>query len=117
MHDSREEKLPAWAKKLLADERHERAMAERRLLEHLETVEPTRISYGDYDNPLYLPNHFGFQTIHFDLAHEARGQLYESISVGLRKDFDGVLYVDVNGGRGISIQPTATNCVRVYLGD
>jgi hypothetical protein len=115
--DPREEKLPQWAKKILSDERHARAVAERKLAQHLETVEPTRISYGDYDNPLYIPDDFGLQTVHFDMGHREPGHLYDSISVGLRVDHDGVRYVEVSGGRGITIAPSASNVVRVGLGD
>jgi hypothetical protein len=113
--DIREAKLPAWARKILADERHARIVAERKLSEHLDTVEETRISYGDYDNPIYVPEHFGLQTVRFQVGEKVVDSLYDSINVGLRADYSGILGVEVNGGRSIRLSPRASNVVRVEL--
>lgn len=112
--DPREANLPKWAQRLLNAERSRTEQAERKLREHVETVERTRISYGDYENPLYIPAHFGLQTVRFDLAHEPRGALHDQIAVGMRPDYDGVLGLEIMGGHGIAIEPQASNVVRVY---
>lgn len=115
MSDPREEKLPVWAKNVLASERARADRAERMLAEHLETVEPSRISYGSYENPLYIPDEFGLATVRFELGPKVGDQhVHDQISVGLREDFHGVRHLDINGGHAICVYPSASNLVRVY---
>jgi hypothetical protein len=107
MNDPREEKLPRWARELLLKERRRADDAERKLDDHLKTVEKTQVWYGNYDNQIYVPSGYG-QQIHFDTTGNNR--YYEQISVRLD---DGALYV--MGGRPLSLEPEASNTCRVRM--
>ncbi|QGJ90220.1 hypothetical protein PBI_SHEAKEIRA_74 [Mycobacterium phage SheaKeira] len=106
--DEREPKLPRWAQQLLADERRRAGLAERKLSQHLDTVEPGRIWFGDYDNPIYIPSHFGYQRIH--LATTDSGAMHDEFQVALKEDF-----LEVSGGRGLTIEPQVSNVIKVRL--
>lgn len=109
MKDPREDKLPKWAKALLSAERYRADKAERRLAEHLDKVEPTPIWYGDYDNPIYIPEHYGYQTVHFQFGSS---DLYDDINV--RKRDDGI---EVGGGRALSIDMEVSNRFKIRFRD
>ncbi|USL89195.1 hypothetical protein SEA_POOMPHA_64 [Mycobacterium phage Poompha] len=107
--DPREEKLPKWAKHLLATERQKRAVAERKLAEHLETIEPSRIWWGDYDNPIYIPPHYGYQTVHFQLGDQG---MHTEVSARLKDDA-----LEIGGGHGLTIDMEVSNRFRVRFRD
>ncbi|QBP30555.1 hypothetical protein SEA_CHARM_74 [Mycobacterium phage Charm] len=109
--DEREPKLPRWAQQLLAEERRHRALAERKLAQHLETVEPTRMWYGDYDNPIYIPKQYGHQRVHFNTAQTNGRGLYDEFQVSLKDD-----ELEVSGGRSMTIHPQVSNVIKVRLG-
>lgn len=104
--DPREEKLPRWARELLAQERTRANRAEHRLAEHLETVEPTRIWYGDWQNKIYVPEDYSYQTVYFDPTNT--GHTLDQICV--RIDGDGIM---VMGGRSVVLEMNASNTFRV----
>ncbi len=100
--DPREEKLPAWAKLQLKIARNRAHQAEKKLAAHLDTVKPTNIWYGDYDNPIYIPAHYGYQRVHFVLGpHD-----HNEIQVGISKGAPELL---INGSRSLVIRPQVTN--------
>lgn len=112
--DPREEKLPRWARQLLAVERHRAATAERRLAEHVETVEPTRIWYGDWQNPVYLPERFGYQSVSFNMNGKVGNKhTFDTITVCLRRDGE----FEVQGGHAIHLHPVASNLVHITMED
>ncbi|MBB5167133.1 hypothetical protein [Mycobacterium sp. AZCC_0083] len=112
MSDPREEKLPRWAREELARERHRAATAEHRLAEHLETVEPTHIWYGDWKNKLYIPSERGYQTVYFSATGEPSKYSYDEVGVRMK---DGVL--SVSASRAVSVEPIASNCFDVRVRD
>ncbi|OHT67797.1 hypothetical protein [Mycobacteroides chelonae] len=110
--DPREAKLPRWAREILSEERRKRKLAERRLEQQLGTTEPTSIWYGtDYDNPIYIPEDHGFQRVVFSFPPH-RG-LFDQFTVRVK---DGVLEV-TSGGRGMVVEPWASNVIRLRLKD
>ena len=104
---AREEKLPAWARELLRTERRRADEAESKLAAHLETVEVTKIWHGDYQNPIYVPTHHGYQRVHFDLGDP--GEHYTEMQVGITRD--GRL--EVQGGHAVSIDLQSSNTFQV----
>lgn len=108
--DPREEKLPRWARAQLERARHRAATAEARLAAHLDTVTRSRIWYGDYENPVYVPEFGGYQRLHFQLADGS--WVGDQINVGI--DRGGL---SVMAGRPVNLEPTASNCFRVTLRD
>ncbi|ANT42267.1 hypothetical protein SEA_KOKO_81 [Mycobacterium phage Koko] len=110
MKDPREANLPKWAQKLLHQERQERSIAERRLEEQKATTEKSNVWYGDYTNPVYVPQRFKFpEKFHFsttgsdDLRDEFQVQLLD----------DGML--EISGGRSLVIHPRVSNVINVQL--
>lgn len=110
MSDPREEKLPRWAREELAQARRHAAIAERRLEEHLKTVEPTRIWFGDSENPIYVPDRFGYQRIHFTEKPGDTSYSFDDLSVGWDRERGGL---EVRGGQ-LAIQPVVSNVIRIY---
>lgn len=112
--DAREAKLPRWALELLTLARIRADRAETRLKEHLDTVEPSPIWYGDYKNKIYVPAPRGYQTVHFSMTGSPSGRTYDEIDISLRNE-----KLHVNGGHTIAIEPIAANCfdVRFRGGD
>ncbi|WP_100460796.1 DUF7239 family protein [Mycobacteroides abscessus] len=106
--DPREEKLPQWARKLLADERYRASRAERKLAEHVATVEKSRIWYGEYDNPIYIPDDNGYQTVYFS-PNGGEGTLHQ-IGVTIR---DGA--IEIQGGDTLTLDLQASNTFRARL--
>ncbi|KAA0021822.1 DUF7239 family protein [Antrihabitans cavernicola] len=109
MSDPREDKLPRWARELLGSERRKASDAQAKLAEHLGTVVESPIWYGGYDNPVYLPERYGYQEIHFRVGGTDR--LFDEVAVGLNGD-----RVEVRGGRGLILEPVASKVVVVKLG-
>lgn len=111
MIDPREGKLPVWAQQLLRDARRIADIAENRLQTHLDTVSPSPIWYGDYQNPIYVPVDHGYQTVYFNVRGENSSKsTFDEIAVQYRK---GVL--QIQGGGPVLISPTASNCFYVSL--
>jgi hypothetical protein len=108
--DPREVKLPVWARNLLNQERISRRAAERKLAEHLETVEPSPIWYGDHNNPIYVPVNYGYQTVYFSTTGKPSKHTYEEIGVSFRQGT-----IQVQGGTSVTINPTASNCFDINL--
>lgn len=106
MTDPREEKLPKWAKDILRAERRRAIEAEEKLAEHLTTVQQSRIWFGGYDNPIYVPEPHGYQTVHFNPLGD--DQLHHTIQV--RINGEGV---EINGGSSLNISPMASNLLYV----
>jgi hypothetical protein len=110
--DPREEKLPVWARELLSKERERASRAEGKLQDHLETIEKSRIWFGSYDNPIYVPEPFGHQTLHFQVLDDSVGG---DIQVRIKKDHKGRTGIEVNGGDSVTVELDASNLFRVYL--
>ncbi|MDM2398125.1 hypothetical protein PP613_03725 [Mycobacteroides abscessus] len=108
MRDPREEKLPRWARQLLAQERYRASCAERRLAEHLATVVKSRIWYGDYNNPIYIPDDYGYQTVHF--YPNGGDSTFQQIGVTIR---DGA--IEIQGGDTLTIELKSSNYFRTRL--
>ncbi len=106
MTDPREEKLPQWARKLLAKERFRANSAERKLAEHLDTVEKSRIWYGDFNNPIYVPDMNGYQTVHFSLT--GKQGVMDEIAVTIKDDA-----LEIQGGTSVSLELQSSNYFRV----
>jgi hypothetical protein len=104
--DEREAKLPKWAREELESQRSARRLAEKKLKDHLRTVEPTRIWYGSFDNPVYVPEDRGYQNIHF--THEGSDG-YGEIQVRINRQ--GLL--EINGGHQLVIEMQSSNCFQV----
>ncbi|QSM01092.1 hypothetical protein SEA_NANOSMITE_47 [Mycobacterium phage Nanosmite] len=102
--DPREEKLPRWARELLGRARIRADRADYLLEEHLKTVKPTPIWYGDYQNKIYVPVDFGYQTVYFSTTGLPSEHIYDEIGVSFRR---GV--IQVQGGRRLQITPNASN--------
>lgn len=109
--DEREARLPRWARELLAHERRERRDAERRLAAHLETVVKSSIWYGNYDNPVYVPDPYGFQTVHFVLL-DGSDRVGDQISVHIDKGG-----LQIMGGSSVALEPCGSNSLSVRLRD
>jgi len=107
MTDPREEKLPRWARDELAKARRAARDAERKLADHVAAAERSRIWYGSYDNPIYVPETNGYQRLHFTLGER---DTYDEIQVSIK---DGGL--EVMGGHGIVLEPQVSNVVHVRL--
>ena len=107
MNDERESKLPAWARNLLAKERARADQAEYKLACHTKTVEPTNIWYGDFKNPIYVPNQYGHQRIHLELGKPQ--DHYTEMQVSITRD--GRL--EVQGGHSLSIDMQSSNTFQV----
>jgi hypothetical protein len=110
MTDPREAKLPKWAQDALKNERWRADEAERRLAAHVETVEPTTIWYGDWENKVYIP-HPDFARVVFMMRPGGDGS-FDEITVGFRY---GKLHI--NAGRAIAVEPIGANCLDVVLRD
>ncbi|QNJ56852.1 hypothetical protein SEA_REINDEER_42 [Mycobacterium phage Reindeer] len=110
--DPREGNLPKWAQQLLAEERRRADRAEDRLAEHLQTVEPSPIWYGDWDNRIYIPADLGYQTVYFSTTGEPSKHTFDEIGVAFRQ---GVL--QIQGGAAISIHPKSSNFAEIFLRD
>jgi hypothetical protein len=110
--DPRVAKLPHWAQALLAVERGRADAAEHKLQAHLETVEPSSIWYGDWNNKIYIPNADGYQTVYFSTTGQPSKHTFDEVGVQMRK---GALYV--NAGRAVTIEPIASNCFNVRVRD
>ncbi|ALF00569.1 hypothetical protein SEA_DIMINIMUS_42 [Mycobacterium phage Diminimus] len=110
--DPREGNLPKWAQSLLAKERYRADKAEHRLKEHLQTVEPSPIWYGDWENKIYIPVDYGYQTVYFSATGKPSKHTYEEIGVSFRK---GV--IQIQGGTSIAIRPKSSNYAEIYLSD
>lgn len=108
--DPREEKLPRWARLLLAAERHRAGLAERRLAEQLATVEKSPIWYGGYENPIYIPDPYGLESVHFSLTGGDR--VGDQIQVMIRE-----YTLEIQGGNTLLIEPKSSNYLRVGLGE
>ncbi|EIV49580.1 DUF7239 family protein [Mycobacteroides abscessus] len=106
--DPREEKLPQWARKLLADERYRASRAEHRLAEHVAKIAKSRIRYGGYDNPIYIPDDNGYQTVYF--YPNGGDSTFQQIAVTIR---DGA--IEIQGGDTLTIELQASNTFRARL--
>lgn len=102
MTDPREEKLPRWARALLAEERRAARDARDKLDEHLKTVERSRIWYGDYDNKIYVPEPFGYQTIHMNPYGD--GEFYHDVQFRIKDR-----HIEVSGGDSLSVDMRVSN--------
>lgn len=102
--DPREAKLPQWARKLLADERYRASCAERKLAEHVAKIEKSRIWYGDYNNPIYIPDDNGYQTVYFS-PNGGEGTLHQ-IGVTIR---DGA--IGSTASSRLSATQTPARCI------
>lgn len=107
----REQKLPVWARQRLRAARDRADRAESQLAAHMETVEQTSIWYGDYQNPIYIPRHYGHQRVHFKLGEDTVGS-WNEVQVGIR---DGGL--EIMASRAMTIEPQVSNVVLVRLRD
>lgn len=108
VRDPREEKLPQWARKLLADERYRASRAEHRLSEHVAKVEKSRIWYGDYNNPIYIPDDNGYQTVYF--SPSGGEGTFHQIGVTIR---DGA--IEIQGGDTLTLELRSSNYFRARL--
>ncbi|WP_182875509.1 DUF7239 family protein [Mycobacteroides abscessus] len=108
VRDRREEKLPQWARKLLADERYRASRAEHRLAEHVVKIAKSRIRYGGYDNPIYIPGDNGYQTVYF--YPNGGDSTFQQIAVTIR---DGA--IEIQGGDTLTIELQAGNTFRARL--
>ncbi|AEK08521.1 hypothetical protein SEA_SUPERCALLIE99_77 [Mycobacterium phage SuperCallie99] len=110
MMDPREAKLPRWAQALINTERLHRSIAERRLEEQLATTGKSSVWYGDYDNPVYVPQRFKHpERFHFSTT--GSGDLHDEFQAQLTAD--GML--EISGGRGLVIRPQVSNVIQVQL--
>lgn len=107
--DPREDRLPKWAQALLQLERSKAAMAERELAKHLETVERSRISYGDvYQNAQYISENHGYQTVRFALDEQGHKWIHVRFS-------NNGEAVEISGARSLVLEPRAGNVIEVGL--
>ena len=100
--DPREERLPRWAQHSLGRERVRREDAELKLAAHLDTVEKSRIWFGDYGNPIYIPEPHGYQTVYF--SPNGSDSSFDQIGVTIR---DGG--IEIQGGNTMSIELQSSN--------
>lgn len=106
------DRLPKWAKEEIASLKRQRSDALRTIQDLTETVAPTQIWHGDYENRIYIPPKFGYQRVHFETRP---GQnIRDDIQVMLDEKAGEV---ELMGGRSISISPVASNVVRVRFRD
>lgn len=105
--DPREDKLPAWAKAELAKARSEAREAQCKLAAHLDTIPKSRLWYGDYGNPVYLPDNH--TRVYWDFGD---GSTFDQISIYRDEDI-----LKIYGGSGISVYPSSSNSVRIKLND
>ena len=108
VRDPREEKLPRWARQLLAQERYRASRAEHRLAEHLATVKKSRIWYGDHNNPIYISGDNGYQTVYF--SPNGGESTFQQIGVRIR---DGA--IEIQGGDTLTLELQSSNCFRARL--
>jgi len=108
--DPREAKLPRWARDILARARGRANSAENKLAAHWATAEKSRIWYGNYDNPIYIPDAHGYQTVYF--SPSGGESAFDQIGVTIR---DGA--IEVQGGGSVAIELQSSNFFRVYLQD
>ncbi|PVA66179.1 DUF7239 family protein [Mycobacteroides abscessus] len=108
VRDPREEKLPRWARQLLAQERFRASRAEHNLAEHLATVEQSRIWYGDYGNPIYIPDDNGYQTVYFSPA--GGRSTFQQIGVRIRDRA-----IEIQGGDTLTLELQSSNVFRARL--
>jgi hypothetical protein len=102
--DPRESKLPKWAQEALNRGRQ----AEAALAVHDETSEKSGLWYGRYDNPIYIPEPAGQQSVVWKMGD--RDHRFEQIMV--RRNGQSLL---INGGMSIIIEPSASNTINVRL--
>ncbi|AMT71952.1 MULTISPECIES: DUF7239 family protein [Mycobacteroides] len=108
--DPREPKLPAWAREQLAKARNRAGDAERKLDAHLVTITKSRIWYGNYDNPIYIPEAHGYQTVYF--SPSGGESSFDQIGVTIR---DGA--IEIQGGHSVALELQSSNFFRVCLAD
>ncbi|EUA79647.1 DUF7239 family protein [Mycobacteroides abscessus] len=108
--DPREAKLPAWAREQLAKARIGRVAAEDKLNAHLATITKSRIWYGNFGNPIYIPDAHGYQTVYF--SPSGSGSTFDQIGVAIR---DGG--IEIQGGNSVALELQSSNFFRVYLQD
>ncbi len=108
--DPREEKLPRWAREQLAKARIGRVAAEVKLDAHLATIEKSRIWYGDYNNPIFIDDNNGYQTVYF--SPSGSESAFDQIGVAIR---DGAL--EIQGGNSVALELKSSNFFRVRLCD
>ncbi|WP_078344563.1 DUF7239 family protein [Mycobacteroides chelonae] len=108
--DPREAKLPRWARDILTRERGRANSAESKLNAHLVTVEKSRIWYGNYDNPIYIPDAHGYQTVYF--SPSGSGSAFDQIGVTIRGGA-----IEIQGGGSVALELQSSNFFRVYLQD
>lgn len=108
VRDPREEKLPQWARKLLADERYRANRAERKLSDHVAKVEKSRIWYGEFDNPIYIPDDNGYQTVRFS----PNGGKSTMQQIGVRV-LDGA--IEVSAAAPLTLDLLSSNYFRAKL--
>lgn len=107
----REEKLPRWAQLELAKARRRAEDAEQALADHQASLTPTRIWYGDFNNPIYVPVTYGHERVHFDLGEH--GEHYTEIQVCL--DRQGRL--EIQGGHAVCLDLQSSNTFQVRFAE
>lgn len=110
--DPREEKLPKWARAALSNARYEAQVARDRLAEHVRSVEPSPIWYGNHQNRIQVPIEYGYQTVYFSLTGEPAKHSYEEVGIAFRKGT-----IQVQGGRRLHVAPNASNSFDILPGD
>lgn len=108
--DPREEKLPRWAREQLAKARRAAEVAEDKLNAHLATIAKSRIWYGNFGNPIYIPDAHGYQTVRF--SPSGSDSMFDQIGVTMR---DGA--IEIQGGNTLALELQASNYFRVHLHD
>ncbi|MBE5471616.1 DUF7239 family protein [Mycobacteroides abscessus] len=108
--DPREDKLPRWAREQLAKARRAAGVAEGKLNAHLSTITKSRIWYGNFDNPIYIPEAHGHQTVHF--SPSGSDSTFDQIGVAIR---DGA--IEILGGNSVALELQSANFFRVHLHD
>ncbi|OZD23850.1 hypothetical protein CH253_08315 [Rhodococcus sp. 06-156-3C] len=113
--DPREDRLPKWAQTALASERSKSAALEREIGKMRETVEWSRISYGDlYGFPQYIPDErYGPQRVRFTVEGEQSSKYHETGDIEVSMPEAGVL--ELRGSRSLVLRPHVSNVLRVSL--
>jgi hypothetical protein len=114
--DAREPNLPKWAQHQLNRLRISARLANEALADHQASQTPTNIWYGDYDNPIYIPNTYETMTVHFathgpddpeDHMHDI--QIRHTTSREYPEDH----YLEISGGDSLVIEPVVSNLIRI----
>lgn len=103
-YDRREAKLPRWAQEQLSNARRDAAEARRKLAEHVDTRDQTRIWTGGYDNRIYMPDRGSRGWVHFDPHGD--DDHFHDIQIGIDGENQRI---EVMGGNTLTVTMVSSN--------